>query len=240
MMNIREFYDLGLPIDTELGQVDFIKVKDYPDYFFDLQNVSMSKLKVIQEYENANKDGSLDDLIKAIKECSLFELYRTVPDLRESYFKVFTKVFEDESNWIEGINEDNFEDYRQLILDMACIKEEKINPNPEIQRAIERSRRLKSAGQDKMTFSDIFSSVIVGSGADPEKVLNWTVYQLYSIYHRISKFKSFDLTSLFATVPTEKPVDIDMWGGHVDLFEEESHGGMTRKEFNKKAGSING
>ncbi len=236
MMNIREFYVLGLPIDTEAGKLNFLKVRDYPDSFLDLQMVSSSKLKLIKEYEKANKDGSLDEFIVAANKCSLFELAMSIPDLKEHYFNLFMRVFEDDS-WIELINEDNFDEYRQLVLDMACVKEEKVNPNPEIQRAIERSRRLKSAGQDKMTFSDIFSSVIVGSGADPKKVLNWTIYQLYMVYYRINKFKSFDLTSLFATVPTEKPVDIEMWGDHVDLHEDESHT-VTQEEFNKTTGSI--
>jgi hypothetical protein len=43
MMDIKEFYILGLPIETEIGKCHFLKVKEYPDYFMDLQIVSMTK-----------------------------------------------------------------------------------------------------------------------------------------------------------------------------------------------------
>lgn len=238
MMNFEEFYILGEPIDTEIGRIKFIKIKDYPQYFMDLKTIGMTKLEIIHRYSELNKDGRLDEWIGEIKRLSLFELSTSLPELRQAYFNIFLKVLDSEEK-IGLIDEDNFEDYRKLIMKMNFVKEENINPNPEIQRAIERSKRLKAKNQEKLTFADMCSSIVVNSGKSYDDIGNWTIYQFYMTFYRIGQFKNFDTTSLFATVPTEKPVDIESWSKHIDLYEEENHF-ISESQFKKNTGSVFG
>ncbi|MEI2464993.1 hypothetical protein [Niallia taxi] len=234
MKNVEEFYILGLPIDTEIGECNFIKVKDYPDYFMDLQIVSMNKGKIIYDYTLLNKSGQLTSFIEQLNELDFFDIVTGIPDLTNAYVRLFQKVFNDE-NILQKITKDNIEHYRCLILKMQCIKEEIVNPNPEIQRAIERSRRVKAQEAEKLTFSDMVTSTVIGSGIDYELINEWSIYRLYMTFHRISKFKNYETSTLFATVSSEK-VKIENWSTHIDLFEEEKHF-VTQEQFNKTTGS---
>ncbi|MEK4907336.1 hypothetical protein [Niallia sp. FSL M8-0099] len=234
MKNFQEFYILGLPIETEIGLCNFIKVKDYPDFILDLQIISMNKNKVIHDYSVSNKKGELNDFIIKLSEMDFFDIVLGIAELREAYVNVFTKVFNDESV-LSKITPDNFEYYRNLVLNMQCIKEEIINPNPEIQRAIERSKRVKAQESSQLTFADMVSSVVVGTGIDYEQINNWSIYKLHMTFQRIAVFQNYDTSTLFATVSSEK-MKIESWSTHIDLFEEENHF-VTQEQFNKSTGS---
>ena len=235
MKDIPEFYILGLPIETEIGLVDFIKVKEYPDYYQDLYLFSMSKEELIYRLSEVNKNGSLNELIELIKPLSLFQISTMLPDLANAYYKVFTRVFNSEDS-LSKINESNFDYYRKLIMRMNVLKEEKINPNPEIQRAIERSKRLKVAEGDRITFADIVSSVVGYNGLSYKDINEFTLYQLYMTYYRIANIKNYDTSTLFATVSAEK-INIESWSKHINLFEEEQHA-FTVEQFDKKVKSV--
>lgn len=235
MKDIPEFYILGLPIETEIGLVDFIKVKEYPDYYQELHLFSMSKEELIYRLSEVNKNGSLNELIELIKPLSLFQISTMLPDLANAYYKIFTRVFNSEDS-LSKINESNFDYYRKLIMRMNVLKEEKINPNPEIQRAIERSKRLKAAEGDRITFADIVSSVVGYNGLSYKDINEFTLYQLYMTYYRIANIKNYDTSTLFATVSAEK-INIESWSKHIDLFEEEQHA-FTVEQFDKKVKSV--
>lgn len=234
MINIQEFYILGLPIETDIGECNFIKVRDYPDYFNDLQIISLSKDHLIYKYSQLNKDSSLNDLIQELHKLNLYEIATGLPELQQSYYRVFTKVFGNEDT-LTFINEDNFDYFRKLIMTMNCLKEEKINPNPEIQRALERSRRVKSQEGEKLTFADMCSSVVGYNGLTYQNINEFTIYQLYMTYYRIAQIKNYDTTTLFKTVSND--VKIDSWSKHINLFEEESHF-VDYKKFKKTTGSV--
>jgi hypothetical protein len=235
MMNIKEFYILGLPIQTEIGNCHFIKVKEYPDYFMDLQVISLTKNHIINKYHELNKDRSLDEFIEELNRVSLYEIAIGIPDVKESYFNVFSKVFNDDQT-LTMLTEENFDYYRKLIMEMNVLKEEKLSPNPEIQRAIDRSRALKSQDGDKLEFSDIVSSVVGYNGLSYIDLNEFTVYQLYMTYYRIAQIKNYDTTTLFATVASDK-VNIENWSKHINLYEEENHS-ITKDQLTQKADSL--
>ncbi len=234
MQNIEEFYILGLPIQTDIGDAHFIKIKDYPDYFAELQAVGMSRLEIIHRYKELNKNGEMDEILNELEKSDLYDMSVGLPDLRLAYYKVFSKVFGDDEV-VSKINKENFEFYRNLVMRMNYVKEEEINPNPEIQRAIERSRRVKQQNQEKMTFSDICSSIVVQSSNTYNDILEMTIPQFFTTYYRIGQFKNYDTSTLFATV-AEK-VDIESWSKHIDLFQEENHF-ISESEFKNKTGSV--
>lgn len=235
MINLKEFYIIGEPIDTPIGQCEFIRVKDYPSYFMDLQIVSWTKDQIYYKYSQLNKDGSLNEFLDELKKISLYETIVSIPEIKQAYLNVLVKVFGDEEI-INQITEENFNDYRKLVLDMNCLKEEKVNPNPEIQAAIERSRRVKQRENEPLEFADIASSIVAASGGIGYKDLgDMTIYQFYMTYHRIAQIKNYDTSTLFATVSSEK-INIESWSKHIDLFEEEKHA-ISHDEFKKTTGS---
>lgn len=227
----EDFYILGLPVETRLGYCHFLKVKDYPRYNRDLQLVSWTKLHFINQFKQS---GENEDVVERFEQLSLLGIVFSIPEVVEAYENVFRYFFNiDNDEMFYGLeNEEEFEYIRGLILKLACIKEEKINPNPEIQKAIERSKRVKSQNSEKMTFSDMVSSVSVIKGVSYDEILDMTLYQLYMDYYRIAQDKSYQTTTLFATVPTDKPQDIESWSKNINLFEEEKHG-ISQSKFNK-------
>jgi len=233
-MDIPEFYILGLPIETEIGECQFIKVKDYPDYFNDLQIISLSKDHLIYKYGQLNKNGKLDEFIAELNKLTLFEIATNLPELQQSYYRVLVKVFNTEEV-LKHIHQDNFDNFRKLIMTMNCLKEEEINPNPEIQRALERSRRVKAQEKEKLTFADMCSSVVGFNGLTYQDINEFTIYQLYMTYYRIAHIKNYDTTTLFKTVSND--VKIDSWSKHINLFEEENHF-IDYKKFKKQTGSV--
>lgn len=233
MLDIKEFYILGLPIETEIGNCHFLKVKEYPDHFFDLQVVALTKNHIISKYNDLNKDGFLNEFIEELHKVDLFEIVIGIPEIRQSYIKLFEKVFND--NAFERVDKENFTYFRNLVMTMNCLKEEKVNPNPEIQRAIERSRRVKSREGEKLEFADIVTSVVGHNGLTYDAINNFTIFQLYMTYYRIAQFKNYDTSTLFATVAADK-VKIDSWSKHINLFEEEKHV-LSHDEFKKTIGS---
>lgn len=234
MINLEEFYILGLPIETERGDCHFIKVMDYPKFILDLETMVLTKAHIINRLSKFNADHSLDEVIKVFNQQPLYEIIIHVPEMAHSYQNVFKHVFQNEEVF-SSITVDEFDSYRQLILKMNCMKEEKINPNPEIQMWIEKSKRAKQQEGGTLTFSDIVTSVVGFNGLSYRDINEMTIFQLYMTFYRINQIKGYDTSTLFATV-AEK-VKVESWCKHIDLFEEESHG-ISREEFEKKSQSI--
>lgn len=232
MKNLEEYYILGEPIDTDIGKCRFIKVREFPDVSQDLGIMTLGKDHIVNLLCKQSKERE-HEIVEKMKDVSLHEIVFTFPDLKESYRNMFTKVFSDES--FKQIDGGNFPFYRNLILKMNCQKEEKINPNPEIQRAIERSRRVKAQDGETLHFSDIVTSIVGFNGLTYDNINNFTLYQLYMTYYRIGQFKNYDTSTLFATVSPSKS-KIDSWSKHIDMFAEEKHF-VTQEEFNKNTGS---
>lgn len=237
MKDIKEFYILGEPIETEIGSCEFLKVKEYPDYFFDLQTLSMGKDEIIHKFIEMNKSGDMDDLIDELKKSSLYEIVTHISNFKDSYYRLLLKVFETEES-IKLINNNNFDYIRGLIMDMNFQKEDKINPNPEIQRAIERSRRVKAQEREQLKFADIISSVVGFNGLSYKDINEFTIYQLYMTYFRIAQIKNYDTSTLFATVSSEK-IKIESWSKHIDPFEEEDHG-LSKDQVKQKSKNLFG
>lgn len=236
MLDIEDFYIFGIPIQTEIGKAHFLKMRDYPTYFADLQVIGMSKLEILYKTNEMNKDGSLDDLIAEIEKLGLFELSMSWKELKDSYLNIFTKVFDD-PYILDSITSQNFEYYRQLVMKMNGTKEEKINPNPEIQKALDRSKRVKSLGQEKLTVADMCSSIVTYTGISYEDILDYTIYQFFVTFQRIGTFINYDTTALFATVSPD--IEMENWSKHIDLYEEEGHT-ISEEQFKKTTGDVIG
>jgi len=230
----KSFFILGLPVKIKnVGSAHFIKIKQLPEFTL-LQNIlTINKDKIISMYKQQNMDEEAINYF--INSISLYQWVINIPEVKESYSQLFYFIFKEDV--FDKVNENNFEYLRQLIMDMNCIKEEKINPNPEIQKWIDKSKKFKQNGEI-LTFEDIVTSIAVGTGYTYEYINNLSLYQFNLTFQRISAFKSYDTSTLFSTVSTEK-INIESWCKNIDLFKEEKDG-VSRDEFNKIKGSVFG
>ncbi|MGD7047085.1 hypothetical protein FZC83_02380 [Rossellomorea marisflavi] len=227
------------PIETEIGECHFIRVRQYPKLARSLNLISWSKSQVIYNFHKLNKDGSLTELIDQLKPLKLHEIARLLPELNDAYTLIFKEVFKDESV-LNKIDENNFDAIRSLILKMSGVKEEVIIPNLEIQEARERSKRVKAQQNGGVIdFSDMASSIVSLSSHTYRDLPELTLYQFYQLYYRIAQIKAYDTTTLFATVPSEKKAEIEDWSKHIDLFKEESHS-ISKEQMNTQAQGLFG
>lgn len=239
MMDFEEFYFTGLPIETSIGDCHFLTIKDYANCFVYLQYVSMTKNQIISALTKTYTGNRLKEEVDKLEQKTLFELICSLPEFNGSYATIFTTVFKNK-DILESINEENFYNLRKLILKMNCVKEEEINPNPEIQRFIEKSKRVKAQNNgEKLTLGDMASSIALENGLSYEKINNYTIYQFYLTYYRIGHFKNYDTSTLFSTIPTTEKIKIESWSKHIDLFEEDKHY-ITQEEFKKNMGNVLG
>ncbi|KRT93782.1 hypothetical protein ABE068_18480 [Bacillus glycinifermentans] len=220
--NSQELFILGIPVDTPIGKCHFLKMKDYNDYAAYLNLIKMSKNEIVYRYSQLNKNGELNELIEEMKKLPLFDIVNQLPNFNEAYSEVFQKVFQNEDIF-ELIDRDNFISIRKLIIEMHCLKEEKISPNPEVQRRIEQSKRLKRQEQELLEVYDMISSIMAFTGVPYKEIAEMTMYQMYMTFYRIDRIKDYDTSILFATVSPEAGKNIKHWSEHVDLFKEESH-----------------
>ncbi|WP_270574313.1 hypothetical protein [Bacillus glycinifermentans] len=220
--NSQELFILGIPVDTPIGKCHFLKMKDYNDYAAYLNLLKMSKNEIVYRYSQLNKNGELNELIEEMKKLPLLDIVNQLPNFNEAYSEVFQKVFQNEDIF-ELIDQDNFTSIRKLIIEMHCLKEEKISPNPEVQRRIEQSKRLKRQEQELLEVYDMISSIMAFTGVPYKEIAEMTMYQMYMTFYRIDRIKDYDTSILFATVSPEAGKNIKHWSEHVDLFEEESH-----------------
>lgn len=244
-MDEKDFYVFGDPVITEFGEIKFLTYVEYLRNLPHLSAMSQNVLHIYYEYKNYYDKLKLDDeakiqveeFLSSLKKESLFNIVNSRDDLRESYKKIFDIVIENDEivNYILN-DEGSFMRFRKLILDMNMMTESLVNENPEIQKGIERSRRVKqAANKEKQSFHDIVSCITVGAGILPNDVGKMTVLQVYSTYYRISRFQNYSTSTLFATV-AEK-VEVESWAAHIDLWEKEKDG-IEKSEFDKKYGNI--
>lgn len=245
--SLKVNYDLfisGRPVETPLGYLNFIRYEDYIHLQQELNIISLNVLHLYYQYKKQfdaqkltlEEKGHVDKLLEMLKKSSLLDLVRKDEYLAGAYYKVFKVVVEDHDS-IEKLFDDPklFIEYRDLILKMNMISEEEVNPNPEIQKGIEASRRLKGEGREKQTPTDIVSSVVATTSHSYDDVFSMTVLQLFTIFYRVSAIKNHDVSALFATVSSE--VKLDSWSKHIDLYAKESSH-IERKQFDKHYGSI--
>lgn len=244
-MDEKEFYIFGLPVQTEFGEVRFLTYLEYLQNLAELSAMSQNVLHIYYQYRDLYIKAKLsqeekeqtEKFLEELKEQTLFDIVMSSEGYKESYKKIFNLVIDNEEIVAMIMkHEELFMNFRKLVLDMNMLNESLVSPNEEIQKGIERSRRVKiAANKDKQTFGDIVSSITVGSGILPKDVASMTVLQVYSIYYRISKFQNYSASTLFATV-AEK-VEIESWSAHVNMWEQESDS-MEKSEFDKKFGGM--
>lgn len=227
--DIEEIYISGDAIRTDIGDCYFIKVNEYWKYLELLGVLTLDKNRIIAGIYNQDKKGEYTDYIELAKELSLYEIVASIEQYVEIYQELFSRLFRDKSVW-GRVNKDNFDYFRELVMKMNGIPEEETSPNPEIQQWIDREKRFKQEGGN-INFTDIVSSVVVGTGASYQQVNDYTLFQLYMTFKRITQFKAYDTSTLFSTVASDS-VDIESWAKNIPVVDREKLG-ISKDEFDK-------
>lgn len=223
----------GRNIFTSAGYLAPIKVEEYDDYSASLSMMAMDKTYIVYSYLTLPKSPEVNDIINHLVDMNLYEIVQGIPDFRNAYEDVYQKVFLDKKD-VKNIAYENFDEVRKTILEMNCLSEESAMINLDrnarsyldtrVQKAVERSKRVKandSNSEDSPELEDIVSSVVVGAGFSFEEISNWTMYQLYSSFNRLAQFKTYESSTLFATVASD--VNIESWSKKLNLFAKDSH-----------------
>lgn len=232
----KDSFMFGEDIETSYGTVRFLKYKEYIKMQQELNLISMNILHFYWLYKKDSNYNLADDETKAsiegIKDKTLYKFIMESPEFTNVYYSVFKKVLIQHDS-LEQIfdTEELFMGLRSLIMDMNVLSEQPVSPNQEIQNYYDERKRIQQKESGEQDVSDVVSSIVVGSPHSFEEVANMTVMQVNLMFSRIAAFKSFDVTTLFATVSSE--AKIEQWSKHIDLFSKQELG-IGYGQFNKK------
>lgn len=238
----KNMFIFGKSIDTKFGLIRSLTYQEFLFLSKDINILSQNTLHIYYQYlemykkSNATKE-EIESLLE-LKELDLFQLVQTVPQLKNAYLKIYQLVFDENEEYkIYDIfdSKEDFHFIRTLFMDMNVLIEDSVSPNEEIQRAIERSRRMKKGDAVGNTFVDITTSIVASTSYSFEEVADLNVFQVYAIYARIGAIYNYQTSTLFATV-AEK-VKIESWNKHINLFEEETNT-ISKDEFDRKFGGM--
>lgn len=229
------------PFELDYCMLRFLTFEEYLDLADILGLISMNNLHIYYTYKKLIPNPTEDEKVQILelKETPLREII-----LRDSYFlKTYLQIIElvtafKEDFTVEYIFEDNdrFMEFRQCIMDMNLLKEEKVFKNEELQEGLEIGKKMQQDKSDALLPEDIITSVVALTSNSFEDVLSMSIYQVYAIYARLNSIMNYKTTTLFATVSSD--VNIEAWNKHINLLEKENTSDMKRSEFENKFGGV--
>lgn len=244
MENIPELYILGNPIDTRIGKLYPVKIKDYYEFLKHQYTLLFEIDDLVKIFKMiCQQDSSYNFFVNYLKSSNLFDFLclfkqdepREIKWMYEFYIK-FKELFqfcfkEDVFDLIQSNEE--FEEYRELIKNVNYIKVEKPNPNPEIERRNKLKRLLEQNRNDNITFEAMFTSIEAITGRDPNEM---TIYRFHKLFERICQIKNYDTSTLFATISSEAKIepwykDIAISAKNENYITEEQ---LRKAKLNKK------
>lgn len=211
---MSELYDITDEfIETQIGKLYFTKVRDRKELYENhLEYIILQKKDLLDFlkdkeqilYDSLEMSNLFDFLIK-IKDMQLdkYGLYEIYLGYRSLFLFCFKKDVFDEIQ----LNEE-FEYYRDLIVEINCIPYQKPNPNPTIAWFEKLEQQVKEKSGEPISFESIYTSVWVGVGVCPKDL---TLYEFHKLFFRIGQMKNFDTTTLFKTVDTSGNIQIESW-----------------------------
>ena len=235
MLNIRDLYIQGDYIDTPLGKCYFIKVEEYPDMIYYRKFFEIQKDKIVLEAKEDNPDYA--DILNEMELVQIIKHDTKFRDMFNDFFMFFfkdgyTEVKDKKGNVVKDKNgnpikkpndfmsqiksDDELESVLDLFKEMNCIRIEKENPNPEIEKFNKLRRKMQEMKGEGITYEAMYTSVWLEVNKEPNDL---TLYQFYKLFDRISQFKQYDTSTLMATV--SKDAKIEPWYKEVKYEEPE-------------------
>ena len=164
MDDIKEFYILGIPIETTIGNLHQTYMRDYLKLYKYVGILTFDKNDLIKYLQDlVASDNMFEPILHYANTVTLFEFIiffrgdeyekSFIRDLYLKYRELFKFCFkEDVFDKIQ--NNEEFEYLIQLIKNVNDIKYEKPNPNPEIARFDRLKQKLK---ENDISFNDSFA-----------------------------------------------------------------------------------
>lgn len=230
------FFYWGEPVKTKIGDIEFKKVKDYPQVVKHLAVLKgtdkISILKLLfksgnEEFAKVIRDEPLLDTLMVLEGSALHTQYRNALEF------FLGKNLIDKRNPIVYTDAELY-DYLELIYHMnASSFPRRMTGNPEIDRFIEYEKKLADMKNSGITIESIASSVAVFMGMPLNELKeSMTIYQMHVDFYRISQFKAFDVTSMYRMM--DNKVNLVDWNKHVDILESLSKKEKTLEEASKE------
>lgn len=220
---LQESFILGLPIETTIGECKFLRVKDYYKYGAALQMVSYNNVALAYELSKLYKFDT--DTTENLKHSNLYDIVMNLSPVFALYQFLYSFIF-DQEDIMKKINEENFDDIRNLVLAMNAMSEEKASPNPEIQKWLDKSKKMNSG--NSLTLSDIAVIVSGYKKCSYKEIIDYTLIQLYSDFYQCGSFINYFTSSLFATVAPK--IEITPWANKIDINKKDTHS-LKRSEY---------
>lgn len=126
-------------------------------------------------------------------------------------------------NNIHNINNQNFEDFKRIVVAMFCLKERNIEPeyNPSGEKAKELAEKMKKGRQkaavakgetQKVNLLSRYISILsVGENKSFNTLLDYTVYQLFDEFNRFELKQKYDIYVQAKMAGAKDLEEVDNW-----------------------------
>lgn len=203
-------------------------------YNYYLELFVITRAKVLERYSVVIDE----ELLQQLEKLSLFEVLIAIPDMRDqlvqslNYFfdeeVVFDyevgifRLYQDYSDIVGEINNDNFIEVKNLILARCHVTPPKntegkrrsrrmVEYDKKIEEGRKRSRKWKNQ-QEAMDLGNLVSKIAVKSNAaDINDIYTWTIYQLYEQFNEINVGIQIDTILKRWSIWGKDDFDFSMW-----------------------------
>jgi hypothetical protein len=227
MNNIRELYVFGEPIDTELGEIYFLTLKEYPLLMNFTSYLSIQKFEIVNFLKSSNLEQEKLDYLSSLPFIDLIKQLKNDIELYQMFKTLFILCFRKDV-FDNIITDEDFDFYRDLIKGMNNINTTPKNPNPEIEK-FNNYKRIhdKSKGLD-IDLESVVTSVW-SLGINP---FDLTIYQTYALFNRMIALKNYE-ASIIGSVLGGK---LDSWFKPMTPTEKQEE---TLEEFEQDLKNMN-
>lgn len=146
------------------------------------------------------------------------------PEYQIELTRTEIKLKKENEEEIRSINKDNFSIFKEILVAMFCLKgrgsesEPEYNPGGRLAREIadkihkRRQVLAEQQGEQKIAILSRYSSILsIGLQLDLNKVLGYTVYQLFDQYERFELEEQFDIHLRAQLAGARDLKDVDDW-----------------------------
>ena len=172
-----------------------------------------------------------DIAIQKSKVCLQLVLLLLFPDYKVNFLPMSIMLSKESEHHL--IDKENFEIFRDIVSSMFCLdnikgKKDKYNPGgPQakalVQKFKERQQKLaklkKHHGEEEQLLENYVSILAVGQKKDINKIMQYSIYQLFNQLRRFKMKNSFDLWIKAKMAGAQNLEDVDNWMGSLNLSD---------------------
>lgn len=226
----EKVYIQGYPVeDKKIGIMRPVKVEEYHDFlkYYPLLTSTDNKMKGIL-FKNSRRmissEEVLKDVMKRLKNNDYITLvHENFNGIKQAYLDLFDfllidfkeedlyKIMKDTDTWFEN---------RKTLALFNGLPLEDTSGNEEIARFQRMKRAMNEVKGNSVNFESIYTSVMTYTGYTDKQINKMTLYSFYAVFHRMSQFKSHEVSALFKTVDYSGNIDIQSWYEPKDYHDD--------------------